>query len=89
MRIGPRRTRAWQQAQGTAAPAVGGFGLWGSRAQGNGHTGVRQCRDWWLGSSSGYESGEAAVPPSCARRRGSGLLSDLGSAAAGLKAGAA
>ena len=68
---------------------MGGSGLRGSGAQGSGHTGARQCRDWWLGSSSGYESGEAAAPPSCARRWGSGLLSDLGSAAAKLKAGAA
>ena len=66
---------------------MGGSGLWGSGAQG--HTGARQCRVWWLGSSSGYESGEAAAPLSCARRRGSGLWSDLGLTVAGLKAGAA
>ena len=70
-------------------PVVGGSGLGGSGAQGSGHIGVRKCRDWWLGSSSGHGSGEAAAAPSCARRRGSGQWSDLGSAEARLRAGAA
>ena len=63
------------------APVVGSFGLGGS-----GHTGALQCRDWWLGSSSGNISGEAATAPSYARWRASGQWSDLSSAAAGLRA---